>query len=290
MKGFSLLELMLALTVTVLIGMAGFEVFRQNEHTFETQNTVSEAQQNVRAVIFQINDEIRRAGQGVPVYAGSFDSTATEPLAAVLSGSDSTHLRIRDGYSNAQADVLTAPSSYTLNTMQTLSVSDASSFYNALNTTTPSGHFAYIWGSGASSCWSWVRALIGSIGTANNTITVTPQQMGQSCLINSTTMQLTSAATIALEEAVTIDSSAGSIWRQTAADMTIQTSPYWNASSEIARDIDGLTFTYYDVNDNVIQPTTLASRLAVVRIDTNVHSQSGFGFNMRGYPVNLRVH
>src|SRR5215471_19116724 len=179
MKGFSLLELLLALAITLMIGMIGFQLFRQNERTFETQTRVSSVQQNARAVIFQINDDIRRAGQGVPVYAATFDSTPTEPVAALLDGSDTTHLHIRDGYSNVQAEVLTAPANYVLNSAQTISVTDSSSFYNTLGTSSPSGRFVYIWGSGSNSCWSWIRATLVSLSVAARTITVAPQQIGQ---------------------------------------------------------------------------------------------------------------
>jgi prepilin-type N-terminal cleavage/methylation domain-containing protein len=288
MKGFTLVELLLALLITLILGMIGLQLFRENEHTFETQITASEVQQNARAVLFQINDEIRRAGQGVPVYASKFDLTPGEPIATLLDGSDATHLRIRENYSNVQADILTTPSTFVLNTAQSLLVSDASSFYNELGTTLPVGHYVYIWGLGANSCWSWVRALLQSISSGTNTISLIPQQIGQSCRIASDTVRLTSAATIALEQAASIYWSSGSIWRTTATDMTSQTNPNWSAGAEIGRDFDGLTFTYYDASDQIIQPTTLAARLAIVRIDTKIHAQSGFGLSMRGYPVNLR--
>src|SRR5215831_6843353 len=120
MKGFSLAELLIALLITLILGMIGLQLFRQNERTFETQITASEVQQNARAVLFQINDEIRRAGQGVPIYASKFDLTPGEPIATLLDGSDATHLRIREDYSNVQADILTTPSTFVLNTAQSL--------------------------------------------------------------------------------------------------------------------------------------------------------------------------
>jgi prepilin-type N-terminal cleavage/methylation domain-containing protein len=290
MKGFSLLELLLALAITLVVGMIGFQLFRQNALLFESQNNASAVQQNARALIFQINDEIRRTGQGVPTYASQYDSTATEPVAAILNGSDATHLLIREGYSNVQADVLTSPANYVLNVAQTLVVSDASPFYNTLGTSSPVGRFAYVWGVGSNSCWSWIRATLVTLSVAAGKITLVPQQIGQACRTAPNTVRLTAPATIALEEATSIYLNNGSIWRATAADMTNQTSPVWNASAEIGRDFDGLVFTYYDVKGNVIQPTTLAARLAVARIDTMIHAQSGLGLTMRGYPVNLRLH
>ena len=288
-NGFSLLELLLATTLTIIIGMIGLQIFQQNEHTFETQNNLSEVQQNARAVIFQINDDIRRTGEGVPAYAQSFETTTSEPMAAVLVGSDSSHLVLREDYSNVQADVLSTPVDYTLNTTQAISISDTTSFYNELGTATPTGQFAYIWGTGLNSCWGWIRALISNVSNAAGTISLLPQQISQGCHTAINTIHFTTKSTIALEQAVMIYLSSGSIWRKTAADMTLQTSPIWNAASEIGRDFDGLTFTYYDGNDNTVNPTTLAARLSIARIDTSIHTSSGLGLAMRGYPVNLRI-
>ncbi len=289
MKGFSLLEVLLATTLTLAVGMIAFQIFRQYEHTFDNQTNVSEAQQNARAVIFQINDEIRRAGQGVPVYGQTFESTPGESMASVLNGSDSTHLLIREGYSNVQADVLSVPVDYTLGATKSISVSDTSAFYNELGTTTPAGRFLYVWGSGTNSCWSWVRALLTNISNPS-TLTLIPQQLGVGCRSSGSTVHFTAPGTVALEQAAEIYFSGSSIWRKAAADMTAQTSPLWNAASEIGRDFDGLTFTYYDMDDKPVIPATLGARLTVVRIDTQIHTTSGIGLAMRGYPENLRFH
>jgi hypothetical protein len=100
-----------------------------------------------------------------------------------------------------------------------------------------------------------------------------PQQIGQGCRLANDTVRLTSPATIALEEVASIYWNGGSVWRATAADMSNLTSPTWNAASD-GRDFDSLTFTYYDMNDHIAQPTTLAARLSVVRIDTAIFTRS----------------
>src|SRR5438094_5353534 len=71
-RGFSLIELLMAMTITVGIGLTVFQLFHRNERVFWDQNLIIEMQQNARAVASQIAEEIRMAGQGVPVYAATF--------------------------------------------------------------------------------------------------------------------------------------------------------------------------------------------------------------------------
>src|SRR5947208_348647 len=94
-KGFSLVELMFAMTITLGIGMAVIQFFQQNERIFGDQQLILEMQQNARLVVSQIADEIRIAGQGVPIFSSRYDHAGDEALAVVLNGSDSTRLNIR---------------------------------------------------------------------------------------------------------------------------------------------------------------------------------------------------
>ena len=71
--------------------------------------------------------------------------------------------------------------------------------------------------------------------------------------------------------------------------MTAQTAPTWSAASELGRDFQDLTFTYYDEKDNVILPGALVDRYAVVRVDAKLRAQGGMELSMRGYPRNLEV-
>ena len=80
-KGFSLVELLAALTVTLIVSLAVFELFYSNERIFRDQNMVIEMQQTARAAASQLADELRMAGQGVPVYASTFDNADSESVA-----------------------------------------------------------------------------------------------------------------------------------------------------------------------------------------------------------------
>src|SRR5438132_11858511 len=101
-SGFSLIELLIALLVTLGIGMMCFQLFHQNERVIRDQNLIMEMQQTARVVMSQIADEVRMAGQGVPVFAGTFDPGPSEATAAFLSTSTSTRIDFRAGLSNVE--------------------------------------------------------------------------------------------------------------------------------------------------------------------------------------------
>ena len=79
-SGFSLVELMFAMTITLGIGLIVFQMFLQNENVFRDQTSLLEMQQSARAVASMIADDVRLAGQGVPVYAAAQDSDFTPRL------------------------------------------------------------------------------------------------------------------------------------------------------------------------------------------------------------------
>jgi len=288
-RGFSLIELLFALTITLIVGMIGFELFRQNERVFQTQNQSLEIHQTARALMFQINDEIRRAGQGVPVYASTFDSAPTEAVAVVLSGSDQSHLRIREGYSSVESTVVIPPGDLVIYSPKSIHLANAALFSSTLGTSYPFGRFVYVWGFGNNGCWSWTRAEILSISAAYNILTVIPRQIGEACRTGSDAVHLTQSITMTLEEAASIYWNGGSVWRATAIDTRNPAVPLWSPGTELARNFRELTFTYYDADDNVVPLNTLADRMKVARIDARIRSSSGVEFSMRGYPRNLRL-
>src|SRR5262245_24826446 len=100
--GFSLIELLMAMTITVGIGMVVFQLFYRNERVFRDQNLILEMQQNARAVASQIAEEIRMAGQGVPVYAATFDGSPSEAVTSILPASTTSRIDFRAAASNVQ--------------------------------------------------------------------------------------------------------------------------------------------------------------------------------------------
>ena len=282
---------MMALGITLGIGLIVFQLFRQNERVFRDQNLVIEMQQTARVVASQIADEIRMAGEGVPVYASRFDSLAQEGAAVVLASSTNNRIDFRAGLSLVETSVTTpVPLDCTLGLSRTLTVADGSSFLNALGTTTPSGKFVYIWGPANNQMWTWVRAELTRIN--GNTLTLTPKQGGVSSVF-------TRAPTLTLEEAVSFYLSGTNVKRATAADMTNLASPAWSASNDIGRNVTSLTFTYYDENNTPIDPGSLTNRFSIMRVDVRLVAQTSDALSdasrpshtlsFRTIPRNLRV-
>ena len=92
----------MAMTITMGIGMVVFQLFYRNERVFRDQNLIIEMQQNARAVASQISEEIRMAGQGVPVYAATFDSVPSEAVTSIMPTSTSSRIDFRAGLSNVE--------------------------------------------------------------------------------------------------------------------------------------------------------------------------------------------
>src|SRR5439155_15537932 len=90
------------MTITVGIGLTVFQLFHRNERVFRDQNLIIEMQQNARAVASQIAEEIRMTGQGVPVYAATFDSLPSEATTSIMPTSTSSRIDFRAGVSNIE--------------------------------------------------------------------------------------------------------------------------------------------------------------------------------------------
>ncbi len=289
-----MIELTLALATTLVLTMMLFHLFHLNERVIRDETLMIEMQQSARVVAAQIADEIRMAGQGVPIHAAGQDAAKTECIAVILGTSTKSRIDFRAGMSNAEAAAIgTPPIDLTLNVQRTISVSDGSIFSTVLGTTTPFGRFVYVWGSTSNSTWGWVRAELISISAWS--LTIRPRQSSNM----ETTIIFTRLPTIVLEEAVSLYLTGSSIRRATAADMTDPASPSWSAANEIGKNFTSLTFTYYDKYNNVVAPTTLTNRYAIARIDIQLTAQvptvltngtqPGYSLAMRTAPRNLTL-
>ena len=204
-RGFSLIELMFAMSITMGLGLIVFQMFLQNERVFQDQNLVLEMQQSTRAVASMVVDEVRKAGQGIPVYSAGQDAAVAEAAQAFLDGTNAGTLRFRAGIRNAVTTTAN-PLAYTLNNSATITVASAASINAIVGANT--GRFVYLWGPTANS-WTWVRAEITAINAGANQITATPRQMsGQGGTFSST-------PTVSLEEGISYRLSNGAILRGT---------------------------------------------------------------------------
>src|SRR6185369_8250845 len=94
-KGFSLIELLLALATSLILGTMTFQLFHQNERVVRDQTLIAEMQQTARLVASQIADEVRLAGQGVPIHAAQFDAAPSEAVAILLNSSNNSRIDFR---------------------------------------------------------------------------------------------------------------------------------------------------------------------------------------------------
>src|SRR5205085_9522406 len=103
--GFSLIELLVALLITLTVGDLLFRLFQQNERVVRDQASIMEMQQTGRVVIAQIADEVRMAGQEVPVYSSNWDAVPAESVSPILPSSTGTRIDFRAGLSNTETSV-----------------------------------------------------------------------------------------------------------------------------------------------------------------------------------------
>ena len=288
-SGFSLVELMFAMTITLGIGLIVFHMFLQNENVFRDQTLLLEMQQSARAVASMIADDVRLAGQGVPVYAAAQDSDFTpEAVQTFLEGTNCNTLRFRAGVRNT-ATTPTVPLTYRANTSTTITVADVSAIHKIVRTRT--GRFVYLWGA-VGNTWTWVRAEITSINPGKNQITVIPSH------ISPRGGRFDSAPRIALEEGIAYTLSGGAIIRSTSDDFSSLTSPTWN-NQTVGNNFTKLEFTYYDDAGNTVNPQTLALRSKMRRVDFVISAESSdertrgpkgsYTVSLSVYPRNLAL-
>src|SRR5690348_12376202 len=132
-KGFTLPEILLSISITMLIGVAVFQLFQQNERVFSDQNLITEMQQGARAAMSQVADEIRMAGQGVPIYSETYASVPSEETVVILSGSSATRINFRAGTAPAEASVIAPrPIAFSVGSPMTVTLDDVTGLYNAV--------------------------------------------------------------------------------------------------------------------------------------------------------------
>jgi Tfp pilus assembly protein PilV len=71
-RGFSLLELMMAVVLTVGLLAAVFSIIARNQNTFVTESGVTDMNQNVRTAADLLTQDIQAAGMGLPRGRGTF--------------------------------------------------------------------------------------------------------------------------------------------------------------------------------------------------------------------------
>ena len=263
--GFSLLELMFAMSITMGVGLVVFNLFVQNEQVFREQNLTLELQQSARAIASMMTDEIRLAGQGVPAYAASVDTAVSEASQTFISGTNASTIVFRSGFQNATAVVTdNPPTTFTVGNHAHIEVVDVTAINSIVGAN--SNRFLYLWGATLTG-WTWVRAEITAIDTSDDEFEVTPRQIGG----QGGTFQV--KPTLSLEQAVAYRLSSGNIQRGISGDFATLTAPdlTWET---LGTNFTGLAFTYYDESGSTVAVNTLADRASIRRVDVTLAAQT----------------
>lgn len=87
-RGFTLVELLIAMAIASVVGMAGVAVFSSSNWAYKLNEDVAEAQQNARVSMERLSKDIRAAGFGLPdpPFSLSLGGTWTSPITVTTSG------------------------------------------------------------------------------------------------------------------------------------------------------------------------------------------------------------
>jgi prepilin-type N-terminal cleavage/methylation domain-containing protein len=83
-RGFSLVELIVAMTVTLIISSAIYGLLTSGSNAFRREPEVADRQQNIRAAMDLITRDAYAAGAGLPTFSQVF--TATDPPGGCVAG------------------------------------------------------------------------------------------------------------------------------------------------------------------------------------------------------------
>jgi prepilin-type N-terminal cleavage/methylation domain-containing protein len=92
--GFSLVELLVAMTVTLIITGAVFQLVAAGQTAFQKEPQLSDRQQNIRVAMDLISHDLYRAGYGIPQFGQIFTDNLDGVGIAGSSGSDSDVLEM----------------------------------------------------------------------------------------------------------------------------------------------------------------------------------------------------
>jgi len=80
-RGFTIVELLIAMAIASIVAMSGFALFNSSNKSYMVQEGVGEAQQNARAGMNRVMQDLRLAGFGLPKPFSSIEIGRTGPPA-----------------------------------------------------------------------------------------------------------------------------------------------------------------------------------------------------------------
>jgi len=275
-KGFSLVELLVSLSVTLSVGAAVFHVFLQQQRAFRDQDLVLEMQQSVRAVASMIADEVRMAGQGAPLFAATYEAGPSEAPQAFLAGTDRLELRMRLAVP-AETAVDGVPLAFETGRPTSVRLLDPGRIFD------PGSH-VFFWGPSGDT-WTWVRARV-EASDLQSGLTVTPAQ------VSTEGGRFTSAPSVSAEDGISYRLSGRSVLRGELRDLSALTAPVFLESS-VGEDFTALRFDYYDAADVAVDPASPAARNAIRRVAFRLGAETSEALSdgrRRTYEVTMSVH
>jgi hypothetical protein len=261
----------MAMGVTLTTAAVVFLLFHQSERVFRDQAVLVEMQQTARLVLFQVIDDIRMAGQGLP--SGLAD--------VILPGSNASRLNIRAGFSATESLVTsTLPVTLTPGSPLTVGVESTTGF--------SANRQAFLW-----TDTDWVRVTINSVSGSAKTIRFTP------FLVTEAPVSFALPPTISTDEAVSIyrDAFTQAVRRTTTTSTEDPASPVWAPANELATHVTEFHFSYFDGAGSPIAVDTadLRAQVATIEIQMTVQasislsngSRPTYSLSVRSSPRNL---
>lgn len=247
-SGFSLLELVIAIALTIGTGAVAFQLFHQNERVFRDQILIVEMQQAARMLATQIADDVRLAGQGVPPGVGAF----------VLPGSGAAKINLRESFSTIET-LVTTPVPFTVKQgiPITLRVEKTSGF--------SAGREIFVWNAA-----QWLRATVLSVSGPGKSIQFLPKVVPSSTLVFGT------PPAAALDEAVALFHDPGnkSVRRATSTNTSDPEHPQWSPANELAANVTWLSFLYFDEEGIPIEMKSAGDGDRVAVIEARIRVQT----------------
>jgi prepilin-type N-terminal cleavage/methylation domain-containing protein len=79
-QGFTIIELMVAMAISLVVMAAVFSTFKSQQDSYVVQSEVSVTQQNLRAALFMISRDIKMAGYYTNFIKGSYTFHSSDPI------------------------------------------------------------------------------------------------------------------------------------------------------------------------------------------------------------------
>jgi len=262
-RGFSLLETLIAMALTLGVGAVAFQLFHQDEQIFRDQILILEMQQTARMLLSQIEDDIRIAGQCLPPGSGSI----------VLPGSSATTLLLRGSFTAIERQTTTTlPFDIVVGTPGSLRVEQTTGF--------STGREIYVW-IGA----QWIRATILSVSGPAKTLSILPTQ-GSASIVT-----FNDSPVAANDEGIAIlyDANKKLVRRATSQNTMDPENPAWGPANEVATNVIELSFRYFDELGNLLDMEAAGSVERILSVEVWIRVQSAEVLTNGTRPIHTMV-